>query len=102
MNYGLLPLLAVVTSAAAYVIGVRVWRRRPWALRQALRHALEVIGLASVFLVANLAVGVLIVLLVRGISARFVSAYVLDDETLVVLSALQGMLFSFWRHAEDA
>jgi hypothetical protein len=61
-----------------------------------------VIGLASVFLAANFAVGLLIVLLVRGVSGRFISAYVLNDTTLVVMSTLQGMLWSFWGHAEDS
>ena len=102
MNYAFLPLLAVLTSVAAYVIAVRVWNRKPRALRPALRRALEVIGLASVFLAANFAVGLLIVLLVRGVSGRFISAYVLNDTTLVVMSTLQGMLWSFWEHAEDS
>lgn len=102
MNYAFLPLLAVLTSVAAYVIAARVWNRRPWALRPALWRALEVIGLASVFLAANFAVGLLIVLLVRGVSGRFISAYVLNDTTLVVMSTLQGMLWSFWGHAEDS
>src|SRR5882672_1378575 len=102
VNYAFLPLLAVLTSVAAYVIAVRAWNRRPRALRPALRRALEVIGLASVFLAANLAVGLLIVLLVRGASGRFISAYVLNDTTLVVMSTLQGMLWSFWGHAEDS
>lgn len=102
MNYAFLPLLAVLTSVAAYVIAARGWNRRPRALRPALRRALEVIGLASVFLAANFAVGLLIVLLVRGVSGRFISAYVLNDTTLVVMSTLQGMLWSFWGHAEDS
>ena len=102
MNYAFLPLLAVLTSVAAYVIAVRVWNRKPRALRPALRRALEVIGRASVFLAANFAVGLLIVLLVRGVSGRFISAYVLNDTTLVVMSTLQGMLWSFWGHAEDS
>ena len=102
MNYAFLPLLAVLTSVAAYVIAARVWNRRPRALRPALRRALEAIGLASVFLAANFAVGLLIVLLVRGVSGRFISAYVLNDTTLVVMSTLQGMLWSFWEHAEDS
>jgi hypothetical protein len=102
VNYAFLPLLAALTSVAAYVIAVRVWNRKPRGLRPALRQALEVIGLASVFLTANFAVGLLIVLLVRGVSGRFISAYLLNDTTLVVMSTLQGMLWSFWVHAEDS
>jgi hypothetical protein len=102
VNYAFLPLLAILTSVAAYVIAGRVGNRGPGALWAALGRALEVIGLASVFLVANFAVGLLVVLLMRGVSGRFISAYVLNDSSLVMMSTLQGMVWSFWRHAEDS
>jgi hypothetical protein len=44
----------------------------------------------------------LIVLVVRGVSGRFVSAYVLNDDTLLILSTLQGLIWSFWRHTDDS
>ena len=102
MSYVFLPLLAVLTSIGAYVLAVRVWTWRSRGLRPALRRALEMIGVASVFLAANFALGLLIVLAVRGVSGRFISAYVLNDTTLVVMSALQGMVWSFWRDAENS
>jgi hypothetical protein len=102
VSYAFLPLLAVLTSAAAYVLLVRAGKRPARALRSALGRTLEVVGVSSVFLVANLAVGLLIVLLVRGASGWFISAYVLNDATLPILSALQGLIWSFWRHGEDS
>jgi hypothetical protein len=102
VSYAFLPLLAVLTSAAAYMLAGRAGKRRSGALRPALGRTLEVVGLAVVFLVANLAAGLLIVLLVRGVSGRFVSAYVLNDDTLLILSTLQGLIWSFWRHGEDS
>jgi hypothetical protein len=101
VSYAFLPLLAVLTSAAAYMLAGRAGKRRSRALRSALGRTLEVVGLAMVFLVANLAAGLLLVLLVRGVSGRFVSAYVLNDDTLLILSTLQGLIWSFWRHTED-
>jgi hypothetical protein len=101
VSYAFLPLLAVLTSAAAYMLAGRAGKRRSGALRPALGRTLEVVGLAVVFLVANLAAGLLLVLLVRGVSGRFVSAYVLNDDTLLILSTLQGLIWSFWRHADD-
>lgn len=102
MSYVFLPLLAVLTSIGAYILAVRVWTWRSRALWPALRRALEVIGAASIFLAVNFAVGLLIVLVVRSMSGRFISAYVLNDTTLVVMSVLQGMVWSFWRDAEDS
>jgi hypothetical protein len=58
---------------------------------------LELGGLTVVFLVANLALGVAVVLSMRALSLPFVSIYVLDDASLVVLSALQGAIFGWWR-----
>jgi hypothetical protein len=101
VSYAFLPLLAVLTSAAACMLAGRAGKRRSGALRPALGRTLEVVGLAVVFLVANLAAGLLLVLLVRGVSGRFVSAYVLNDDTLLILSTLQGLIWSFWRHADD-
>ena len=43
-----------------------------------------------VFLVASLAIGLAVVLATRALSMRFVSVYILNDVSLVALSALQG------------
>jgi hypothetical protein len=97
VDYLFLPILTVLTSVAAYAIAVRLWKWPGGGLGPAVRRLLEVIGLAAVFFAVNLTIGVLVVLLVRDAFGGFISAYVLNDQALVVLSALQGMLWSFWR-----
>ena len=90
-------LIAVlVTSAAA---GLIVRRAPPPArsLRRAVLLVLELVGLATVFVVGNLVLAAAIVLAIRTLSSHFVSIYVLDDLALVALSLLQGAVFFFWR-----
>ncbi len=93
----LLPLLVALTSVTAGVIGVRVLGLPRRRLARAVGRTLELAGLTVVFLVANLALGLAIVLATRALSTRFVSAYILNDVSLVALSALQGVVFGWWR-----
>jgi len=55
-----------------------------------------------VFLVASLAIGLAIVLATRALSMRFVPVYILNDVSLVALSALQVVLFGRWRRLTPA
>jgi hypothetical protein len=93
----LLPLLVVLTSAGAYVIGVHALGLSGRGLGPAMRQAFEMAGLTVVFLIANLALGLALVLASRALSMPFVSVYILKDVTLVALSALQGVVFAWWR-----
>lgn len=89
----LLLLVAALTSLAA---GWAVRKRRPRRLADAVRLALELVGLAMLFLVGNLALGLAIILAIRSVTTIFVSVYLLNDTSLVVLSALQGAVFFCW------
>lgn len=95
MSSLLLLLLPVSTSLAAILI-VRWAGRGHGGLADAVRLVLELAGISTVFLVANLALGVAIVLAIRLLSSFFVSIYVLNDLSLVALSFLQGAVFLFW------
>ena len=66
--------------------------RRRW--KTALGRMLDVLGLGVLFFAANVAVGVAAVLAVRAATGTFVSANLVDDETLAALSLLQGLLFA--------
>ena len=92
----LLLLLPVTTSLAA----IRIARRAGpghRGLADAVWLVLELAGISTLFLVANLALGVAIVLAIRTLSSFFVSIYVLNDLSLVALSFLQGAVFFCWR-----
>jgi hypothetical protein len=89
----LLPL--ALTSAGAWLLG----RRRglsPGALRPALYRVLECVGLTALFLVVNTLAGAGLTLLVRAVSGRFLSLYLVTDTVLVYVSIMQAVGFRFW------
>jgi hypothetical protein len=92
----LVLLLVVMTSAAAALVGWRGLRLPGAALGAATARTLECLGLAMVFLAANLALGLALILALGALSGGDVSVYRLDDATIVALSVLQGMVFRWW------
>ena len=62
------------------------------SLRAAAGRAAECIGLTAVFFAANLALGALLTLAIRGLSPLFVSLYLSTDVSLLVLSLLQALV----------
>lgn len=93
--------LVAVTSIAACVLGIAGLGLRPARLWEAGRFALQLIGMSALFFAGNLAVGLVCVLAVRGTTGTFVSVYLLNDLTLGVLSAVQGVCFECWRTSGD-
>lgn len=94
---GLLILLLIgITTAAAYVVGVRSLGLRRACLRAALGKSLECIGVALIFLVVNTALGFIVVLTLRALAPTFVSLYVVTDLSLAVLSGVQAIAFQAW------
>jgi hypothetical protein len=85
------------TSAAAVWLGRNRSRRR---LASAAGKALETAGLAVAFLLANLGLGVVAALVARAATGGFVSLYVNDDVSVLVLSALQALVMQWWREPE--
>jgi hypothetical protein len=92
-----IPLVAATTTALACALAT--WRlgfaRR--SLRPAFGKALECVGAVVVFCLLNAAVGAVWILAARAVSGRFVSAYLGADQTLLALSALQALVFQWWR-----
>ena len=89
--------LVALTSAAALAYAARRGRALPVAaLRPAVLRALECLGLTAVFFGANLLVGALVSGLVRAATPLFVSLYLSTDVSLLVLSALQALVFQHW------
>jgi hypothetical protein len=84
--------LAVVglTTAAAGFLGVGRLGFGPRTFRRSLWWLVETAGLGAGFLVANLALGFVLVRAL-ALTGRFVSVYALEDPALVALSALQGL-----------
>jgi hypothetical protein len=97
MQQLLVPILVGVTSLAACWLGLRVLGLDGSGLRAAVGRALEILGASVVFFVANLALGLAVIAAVRGMTSGFLSAYLLTDVSLPILSLLQGLVFGCWR-----
>lgn len=97
MRQSFLPVLVALTSIGAYVVGVAGLGLSGQGLRAALGKLLECIGTALCFFIANVVVAVVIILLVRSVSGRFVSLYLVDDVMWLALSLFQGLAFQWWR-----
>jgi hypothetical protein len=91
--------VAGLTSAAGYLLGVRRLGLAPARLGAVLGRMLETVGASLVFLVADLLVGVVLVVVLRDVSGRFVSVYVTNDLAWLGLAMLQGLVFQEWREA---
>ena len=86
-----------LTSLGAVLICVYRLGLPPAALRHAAARALDCLGLGLVFLAVNLLIGGLVVLALRLVTESFVSLYVLNDDTILALSLLQGLIVQWWR-----
>jgi hypothetical protein len=58
---------------------------------------LECVGTMLVFFAANLALGLVAILVGRSVTGAFVSTYSMSDVGLLVVSFLQGLFFHGWR-----
>jgi len=97
-----LLLLVAGTSAALYFAGTRRMGL-PWpALGRAVSRALELVGLTLGLAALNLALGVLVVLVIRWLTGSFVSLYLNTDSTLLPLSALQAAVFQWWMESRES
>lgn len=97
MDHVFLLLLVGSTSAAAVLIGTRGLRLPRARLAEGFRRALELLGASVLFFVVNLVVGLTVILAVRAFTRQFLSAYLLNDVGLMVLSGVQGIVFECWR-----
>ena len=89
--------VAGLTSAAAYLLGIaRLGYSKSW-LWLALCKACESVGLTLVFSVVNLAVAMSAILAMRSLSGQFVSLYIASDTTFLLVSLLQALTFQAWR-----
>ena|SRR5262245_32827211 len=82
--------LAVLTSFAAYHIGRQALPPSAKSMTEAIAAFFDWVGIFVIVLCANLALGVVIILMIRGLTRRFVGLYELENFVLVVLSAVQA------------
>jgi len=70
------------------------------AARAAGTALLEFVALWVVCFGANLALGLLFAILVRALTPRFISVYIVNDPSLAVISALQAFVVYWWARAD--
>ena len=96
----LLSLVAATSAGALHLARRRGHEAVPGALRAAARDALECVGLTVAFFVANLVLGAALTVVVRAVTPLFVSLYLSGDVSLLVLSALQALVYQRWRRLD--
>jgi len=89
---GLLGLSSGILAALA-VFGLRL---PPRSARAAGAALLEFVALWAACLVANLTLGSLAIIALRTLTATFFSIYLMNDVSIVVLSALQAFVMHAW------
>jgi len=97
MNQFLILLLVIITSASAYLLGIKTFGF-PLSLRTGLGRSLETIGVVVLFFGVNVLVTVILVFSIRAFGI-IVSLYLGTDPTLIGISLLQGIVFQFWRYS---
>ncbi len=89
--------LVGLTSAGAYLFGLKGLCLSARDCKAAVGRMLECVGVSLVFFALNVAVALPIVLAVRRLTGTFVSVYFLGDLVWLLLSFLQGITFQEWR-----
>jgi hypothetical protein len=88
--------LVIMTSLLAYGGSNKYRARNARPLSAAVRALFDWAGVFALFLAANLALGVVVILLLRGITQRFYALYGLENFLLLILSAAQAFVFQMW------
>jgi hypothetical protein len=96
MELTFVTMLALLTSTFALIVMKRLRRPGAPSISESLRAFFEWVGAFTVFLTANVALGVLIILVIRAFTAHFVALYDLENLLLIAWSAVQAFVF---RHA---
>jgi hypothetical protein len=90
-----------LTSAGAGAFGATWFQLSSSSLRSAGLKLLETVGAAAVFFGANLAAGMIVLAALHALMGWFVSHYILGDVSLLGLSLLQGIVFTWWYSASE-
>lgn len=94
-----IPLVAATSTALGCWFAARRLRWPLGALGPAFGKALECVGAVVLFCLLNAVVGGALIFAARGVSGRFVSLHLGADQSLLMLSALQALLFQWWRES---
>lgn len=99
MGLPFILVLVGLTSVGAYLVGARALGLSGSGVREAIGAMFECVGMTLVFLVVNLALGMVVILAARQFTRGFVPLYLAADEAFLALSLLQGLTFRWWQEA---
>jgi hypothetical protein len=102
MGQLLIPVLVGVTSVGAYLVGAKGLGLPQKCIHKAVRRMLDCLGITLIFLGVNLGAVVIVILAARALTGEFLSLYLATDETLLVLSLIQALIFQGWRDLSAA
>ena len=88
--------LVIVTSLLAHRGSNKFRARSAMPISAAVRALFDWAGVFVLFFAANLALGAVVILLLRGITGRFYTLYGLENFLLLILSAAQAFVFQMW------
>src|SRR5712692_7023947 len=97
----LIGLVVVLTSVLAYKLGPRWFGFTRLSLGEAGLKAFETIGAGAAFFGANFVAGMIIIAAVNALTGWFVSHYILSDVSLLGISVVQGIVFTWWYSASE-
>jgi hypothetical protein len=99
MNYGELIFalgVVIVTSLVAYAAATKYHPGSARPISEAVRVLFDWAGVFVLFFCGNLALGLVVIFLLRGITRRFFALYGLENFLLLILSAAQAFVFQMW------
>lgn len=96
MRTALVLLVTALTSLAALLAGARLGLA---AFATAIGIVLEVLGATVLFFVANVMLGVTLILTGRLLTLYYTTLYDMTDLVLPLLSLLQALLVTTWKHS---
>ena len=99
METMVLAALFAATWGLLALVALRGLRCSPRRLAWCGRVVLQFAGLWTICLLANAGIGALAILAVRGLTGVFVSIYLVNDLSIVIVSALQAAFLQacLWR-----
>jgi len=90
--------VVAVTSLLSYRAACQFRSGRPRPISAAVGVLFEWVGVFALFFAANLALGTIMILLLRKVTRHFFALYGLENLLLLILSAAQAFLFqACWR-----
>lgn len=96
----LLATIVGLTSLGAYVVGVGRVGLSTARLGTAVVTMMECVGTTVIFALINLGLAAGVIFGTRALTSGFLSVYVLDDVTWLIISVLQGLVWWTWRGAQ--